>query len=169
MRSGVSLCLVQVQLAARGCWVGALCAAAGEIRSRLCLHALLQHGEGRGRAGVSVGSGSSALACSSNFGALATCVRLVAGEENVSLPLIENMKNLVGQNEACPNPAWLPVLAWAARLTAWLVRNNPLQHRLSLALDFGTRHSHRGLLRTSRESDDCRCDKAGCSMCLAAC
>ena len=61
--------------------------------------------------------------------ALATCVRLVAGEENVSLPLIENMKNLVGQNEACPNPAWLPALAWAVRLTTWLVRNNTLQHR----------------------------------------
>ena len=59
--------------------------------------------------------------------ALATCVRLVAGEENanVSLPLIENMKNLVGRSEACPNPAWLPALAWAIRLTTWLVRKIP--------------------------------------------
>lgn len=120
--------LVRVVVLALGRCVRCVRCGGGRSRRRLQLHALLQHGEVRGWTWAWTGEVAAAAAAHlgvpRNFGALATCVRLVAGEENVSLPLIENMKNLVGQNEACPNPAWLPVLAWSARFTTWLVPNS---------------------------------------------
>lgn len=56
------------------------------LQRRPKLRALLLHGEGTG---VDEGGGgrNSTLECFSKICTLATCVRLVAGEENVSLPL----------------------------------------------------------------------------------